>query len=197
MPFTPYHLGPALLIALVFYPFIDIPTFLIANIILDIEPFTIMLTSGSELHGRFHSITLGTGVGLLLAIIVTAYRKYGNSIEIETRLDYNSSIKQTLITSIVGVWLHVLLDAFLYPDLNLFYPFEWNPLLGLFSLPTIQRMCLLSFPLAIMVYLLRVTIIWLRDKRSNSKQLLAEPVDEEPLFIFSEEDLSLNEPEPQ
>jgi hypothetical protein len=48
-----------------------------------------------------------------------------------------------------------------------------------------------------MVYLLRVTIIWLRDKRSNSKQLLAEPVDEEPLFIFSEEDLSLNEPEPQ
>jgi len=199
MPFTPYHLGPALLIALVLYPFIDIPTFLIANIILDLEPLSIMIIGAPlALHGRFHSLTLGTVVGLLLSLIVTVYRKYGKPIDIDTRLDYSSSIKQTVITSLSGVWLHVLIDSFLYPDLNLFYPFQWNPLLGLFNLPTIQRMCLLSFPLAIMVYLLRVTIIWLREKKPINKKILDETVtEEEPLFVFSEEDLSLNEPEPQ
>ena len=42
MLFTPYHFGPGLLIGLVFLSFIDIPTFLTANLIVDIEPFLVL-----------------------------------------------------------------------------------------------------------------------------------------------------------
>ena len=37
MPFTPYHFGPGLFLGLIFLGFIDFPTFLVANIIVDVE----------------------------------------------------------------------------------------------------------------------------------------------------------------
>ncbi len=38
MPFTPFHFGPSAVIALPLNRYIDIPTFLLANIAVDIEP---------------------------------------------------------------------------------------------------------------------------------------------------------------
>lgn len=176
MPFTPYHLGPAILIALITYPVIDLPAFIIANIIIDFEPLVIILT-GSQLplHGKFHSITMGTLLGLLLALIITLFRKHGKSINKRMRLDYKTSTKKTIIASVTGIWFHVILDAFLYDDLNLFYPLRWNPLLGLLQPATIQKACLVSFPLAIIIYLLRVTTKNLKDNLITNKIRIKKP----------------------
>lgn len=177
MPFTPYHLGPALLVALALYPLIDIPAFLLATIVLDLEPFVAILTGNKlPLHGRFHSLTLGTIVGLLVSVTVILYRRYGKPLNIKTRLDHEYTIKQTILTSIAGVWLHTLLDSFLYADLNLFYPLKWSPLLGLLQKESIQQGCIVSFILSVMVYLLRVTTIWLKEKRLTQDSVIAIPV---------------------
>jgi len=37
MPFTLYHLGPALLLGLLFRRRLDLPTFLVANVVVDLE----------------------------------------------------------------------------------------------------------------------------------------------------------------
>jgi hypothetical protein len=72
-----------------------------------------------------------------------------------------------LAASLVGVWGHVILDSFLYDDMSLIYPWRWNPLLGLVSYGTILNVCLISFPLAVIVYLLRVTLMeWVRSGRN-------------------------------
>ena len=42
MPFTPLHLGPALFFGMVLLRYIDLPTFLVANVIVDIEPLVIL-----------------------------------------------------------------------------------------------------------------------------------------------------------
>jgi len=42
MPFTPYHLGPGLFVGLLFLGFIDFPTFLVASVIVDMEPFLVL-----------------------------------------------------------------------------------------------------------------------------------------------------------
>ena len=42
MPFTPYHLGPGLFVGLLFLSFIDFPTFLVASVIVDVEPFMVL-----------------------------------------------------------------------------------------------------------------------------------------------------------
>ncbi|MFW9990322.1 MAG: hypothetical protein ACFFC3_16900, partial [Candidatus Odinarchaeota archaeon] len=61
MPFTPYHLGPGLFIGLLFLSFIDFPTFLIASVIVDIEPFFVLYFNlDYPYHGFFHSFLGGT-----------------------------------------------------------------------------------------------------------------------------------------
>ena len=39
MPFTPFHLGPGLLLGLLLLSYVDLPTFLLASVIVDVEPF--------------------------------------------------------------------------------------------------------------------------------------------------------------
>ena len=75
MPFTPLHLGPALLFGLLFLGFIDFPTFLVANVIVDIEPFLVLaLNLNYPLHGFFHSFLGGTLIAILLAFIMLRIR---------------------------------------------------------------------------------------------------------------------------
>ncbi len=175
MPFTPYHLGPALLVVLSLYPLLDIPAFILATIVLDLEPFFIILTGNNlPLHGRFHSLTLGTIVGLFASLAVILYRRFGKPINIETKLKNESTIKKTILTSIAGVWLHILLDAFLYSDLNLFFPLKWNPLVGLIQIEIIHKLSIITFFFSIVVYLMRLTTIWLKEKRLSQKSIMGE-----------------------
>jgi hypothetical protein len=75
MPFTSYHLGPGLMVGLLFLNFIDFPTFLVASVIVDIEPFIVLFFNlDYPLHGFFHSFLGGTIVALLLTISIFSIR---------------------------------------------------------------------------------------------------------------------------
>ena len=71
MPFTAFHLGPALLIGIILFPFFDLAALLISSIIIDIEPFYVLFfAQGLPLHGFFHTFLGGTIVGVIVAIIL-------------------------------------------------------------------------------------------------------------------------------
>jgi hypothetical protein len=190
MPFTLYHLGPALLVALVFPSILDVKIFLIASIFLDFEPLLIILLNKQiPLHGIFHSITIGTIIGIILSIIINIYLKYVKNVNLQLQFNTSLSLKETVLTTTVGVWQHVILDAFIYDDLNLFYPIKWNPLYGLLTLLTIQKVCVISFALAIIVFFFRRIAKWFEAKASTQKTTLKESKtspEEEPLFIIPE-----------
>ncbi|KKN18678.1 hypothetical protein LCGC14_0953460 [marine sediment metagenome] len=77
MPFTLYHFGPGLLIGLIFLSFIDLPTFLIASLIVDIEPFLVLFFNlNYPLHGFFHSFLGGTIIALILTVIMIKIREF-------------------------------------------------------------------------------------------------------------------------
>jgi len=42
MPFTPFHLGPALGLGLPLRRYVYVPTFILANVIVDVEPFLVL-----------------------------------------------------------------------------------------------------------------------------------------------------------
>ena len=176
MPLTPYHVGPALLVALLLYPVLDIPTFIVASLILDLEPLAVILGYVNwPMHGIFHSITIGTIVGVVLALPMYLIRKYTKPISIGKVTPDERNIKNIIITSVLGVWVHVLLDSFLYADLNLFYPIQWNPLLGLIPEQMIINFCLISLPVAFIIYMIRSTVLtWLRP----TEELYTEPVEQ-------------------
>lgn len=56
MPFTPFHLGPALCLGSPLREYIHAPTLILANVVLDIEPLIMLITGLSyPLYGYLHT----------------------------------------------------------------------------------------------------------------------------------------------
>ncbi|TET72282.1 hypothetical protein E3J39_02725 [Candidatus Bathyarchaeota archaeon] len=137
MPFTPLHLGPALFFGMVLLRYIDLPTFLVANVIVDIEPLVILTfglhrtsSLGLPLHGLLHTFLGGTFVALLLALVMRRMRGYLEPLMRLVGLEQVSSPRSVYAAALSGVYLHILLDSLLYVDIRPFYPFSYNPFLG-------------------------------------------------------------------
>jgi len=131
LPFTPFHLGPALAIGLPIRKYIHAPTFIIANVIIDIEPLlVILLDLNYPLHGYLHTFIGAIIVGLSLGYIVYLLDAMFNNVWNKLLLTPGSStcLRQFLIAGISGTALHVLLDAPLYYDIKPFYPLATNPI---------------------------------------------------------------------
>ena len=156
MPFTPFHLGPALLFGLILFPYLNLPTFVVANVIIDLEPLLVLfLGLPQPLHGPFHSLTLGSAVAFVLALVMHRLGSLWDPFLEFLRLQQPNRFSDTLSAALTGVWFHVLLDAFLYSELRLLYPLEGNPMLNLVSPGAVYGFCFISFPIALIVYLLR------------------------------------------
>jgi membrane-bound metal-dependent hydrolase YbcI (DUF457 family) len=122
-------LGPALLLGLLFLRYIDFPTFLIANVVVDIEPFLVLaLGLNYPLHGFLHTFVGGTIVALILGLTMEGFREPLSQLLSLFKLEQDFSFKSVLLASIIGVYLHILLDSFLYIDIQPFYPAGINPL---------------------------------------------------------------------
>jgi len=160
MPFTPFHWGPSSWIGLLLFKIFDFPTLLIASVIVDFEPFCVFVFNAPwPLHGFLHTFLGGSIVAILTAIILYSLRKPIKRVMAVFKLAQDSSFKKILWTSFFGVYFHLLLDSFLYREMNPFYPFEGNPLLGLFSSPQIYLFCSVSFLVGILLYLIRLAVI--------------------------------------
>jgi len=134
MPFTPYHWGPSLWIGLLFFRIFDFPTLLIASVIVDIEPFCVFFCNAPwPLHGFLHTFLGGSIAAIFTAMICYFLKKPIKKVMSVFKLAQNSSFKKIIWTSFFGVYFHILLDAFLYEEMNPFYPIKGNPFLGLFS----------------------------------------------------------------
>lgn len=153
MPFTPFHWGPALVLGLVF-SFLDLPALLVSSVVLDVEAFTVMfLGFPGPLHGFFHSFFGGSLVAVLVAGVLWVGRKQVEYIMKSTGLEYEFSFKKAVLASFLGVYIHILLDSFLYTDIQPFWPLDWNPFPGLFSSFQVYGFCSICFLLGLVLYL--------------------------------------------
>ncbi|XOA43065.1 MAG: metal-dependent hydrolase [Candidatus Nealsonbacteria bacterium] len=159
MPLTPFHWGPSSWIGLLLFKILDFPTLLIASVIVDIEPFCVLfLNLNYPLHGFFHSFLGGSILAVLAAIILYLLKGKIKKIMAIFKIPQDSSFKKILWTSFFGVYFHLLLDSFLYKEMNPFYPLENNPFFGLFSLQQIYLFCALSFLVGILFYSIKLGI---------------------------------------
>jgi len=127
MPFTPYHFGPGLLIGLLFLSFIDFPTFLIASVIVDIEPFLVLFFNlNYPLHGFFHSFLGGFIIAFILTMIMTKIRELFTPIMSFFKIQQEISFKKIFLASLLGIYIHILLDSPLYTDIRPFFPLDFN-----------------------------------------------------------------------
>jgi len=139
--------------------YVDFPTFLLASIIVDIEPFLVLtLNLNYPLHGFLHSFLGGTLLAFLLAAAMSKVRSALSPSMSFFKLEQKPSSKRILSASLFSVYLHILLDSPLYPDIRPFYPFDFNPLLsnGMFISFDIYTLCTLSFIGGAVIYAIRL-----------------------------------------
>ncbi|MBI2148500.1 hypothetical protein HYU23_02375 [Candidatus Woesearchaeota archaeon] len=125
MPFTPFHLGIALLIWVLFDKYLDISSILLGSVILDVWPFLVLVLGlNYHLHGFSHSFLVALLAGLLFALF---------RFSIKSHFKLKKSFFATIISAVIGTFSHVLLDAPLYNDMIPFWPSIWNPFSGLYT----------------------------------------------------------------
>jgi membrane-bound metal-dependent hydrolase YbcI (DUF457 family) len=162
VPFTPFHLGPALLFGLALFAIFDLPTLLVASVIPDLEPFCVIYFHVSDypLHGFFHSYLGSSILGVLAPFIVYPLRSLLNMLMVAFRIPQKSSFKRILFTSFAGVYFHVFLDSFLYEEMVPFYPFQGNPFINILSSYDSYRVvygfCSITAILGVTLYFYRI-----------------------------------------
>ena len=159
MPFTPFHLGPALFLGLALSVAFDLPALLVASVIPDVEPFCVMYfrVSGYGLHGFLHSYLGSSVLAVSGGIVVYLFGDLLNRVMAAFRISRNSSFKKILFTSFAGVYSHVFLDSFLYGEMDPFYPLQGNPfpdvLSAYGSYSVVYGFCSIAFILGFILYL--------------------------------------------
>lgn len=166
MPLTPLHWGPALLIGLLVFPLLDLPCFLIASVVLDIEPAVLMLLGAPIWHAFFHTYLAATLVGIALVPVV--YFLHG-LLEWLLRLfglEQQKSMPRITVAALLGTNLHVFLDSFLYSEMHPLFPLLGNPFYGLVTYGQVLLLCFVGFVAAIPLYVFQV---WRIRKRRQEK----------------------------
>ena len=132
MPFTPFHFGPALVLGLPFRKYFHAPTFMVANVIVDVEPFLVLLLGlRYPLHGYLHTFLSAFLVGLALGCVMFLLERVLHPLYRVFLLEADNglTLKSFGVAGVFGTCLHVLLDSPLYADIRPFHPLTANPLL--------------------------------------------------------------------
>lgn len=158
MPLTPFHLGPGLLLGILLIDYLDFPTFVIANIIVDWRAALVYigLWAGPR-HGWMH-----TYLGVLFFSPFLIYGTYKLRVELHAVMDTIQLSQETSLTKItasavIGMAISVTIDSFHHPFMEPFMPFQYNPLLGIFSTYEMRLFTFTLFVLSIILLTLHLS----------------------------------------
>jgi membrane-bound metal-dependent hydrolase YbcI (DUF457 family) len=125
MPATPFHLPPNVLVAWPLRHHLDLPSVLLVNLAIDVEPAVAMaLGIVPPPHGPVHTLLGATLVG-----VATGWLLSRGTGRLESVLGgrYDLDRRVAMASGVIGGWLHVLLDSVMYSYLRPFYPLTGNP----------------------------------------------------------------------
>ncbi len=155
MPITPYHFGPSGFIGLALRKYIDVPVFVLANVIVDIEVVIVnLLGAGWPAHRYIHTLLIGAAAGAVCGIAAYPLRHLFKKIMHIIRIPYETGFWKMVISGILGVWFHAIIDAAYHGDVRIFWPSRINPLWRLLTHQQIKAICIGCFFAALILYVI-------------------------------------------
>lgn len=169
MPFTSFHLGPALFLGMLLRKRLHFPTFLIGNVILDVEPLLVLILGLKyPLHGYFHTFLIGSLSGLALGLLMRGLEKPLTVLYRMFLPEYTSpGLNSFLLAGSCGTILHVLLDSPLYDDIRPLYPSAINPFYNPAVVWEILFLCLVTGLLGLVLYVCVLSYHFLLKTRKS------------------------------
>jgi len=169
MPYTPFHFGPSGFIALTFRKWLDIPVFVLANVIVDIEVLVIMLLGiGWPRHRYCHTLLIGAAVGIVWGLAAYPLRNFFKKIMQILHISYKTGFWKMLVSGVLGAWFHVVIDAIYHKDVRMFWPSSAKPLYGLLTRQQVNIICTIFFIPAVILYILAV-IAFVKNNSAKTK----------------------------
>lgn len=143
------------------------PVFVLVNVVVDIEVIVIILLGlGDPVHRYAHTLLGGTVLGILCGLFSQPMRPLFSRWMQLLRLPYKTSLVKAVLTGILGIWLHVFIDALYHRDVRLGWPTDAIPLWRITAhvLPEyrVEHFCVLFFPAVVILYMI---LLALQDKR--------------------------------
>lgn len=152
MPFTPFHMGPGLLVKALLQGSFSLMVFGWAQIIMDVQPLVVLLSGEGHLHGFSHTYIGATLIGLGSALTGKYAAEFGLRFIGQARY-LPISWPVAITSAFIGSFSHVLLDSVMHADVEPFSPFMLdNPFLGFISVGALHKFCLYSGLLGVALY---------------------------------------------
>jgi len=154
MPFTPLHMGPALVIKAVTGRHFSVLVFGIAQVAMDIEPLIGILNGWSVLHGWTHTYLGATLIGIATFLFAPPLcrwilRRWNRELDYHGLSWLRSPEPITRFAAATGAFIgtlsHVLLDSIMHADMLPLRPLSVeNGLLRLISIDALYLGCFVS-----------------------------------------------------
>jgi len=159
MPITPYHFGPSGFIGLLFKRWLDLPVFVLANVAVDLEVAAIVLLQlGHPVHRYAHTLLGGAVVGILWGLLALPLRPWFAGLMRLLHLPYQTGLAKSVLSGVLGVWLHVLIDGIYHRDVRLVWPADatafWRVTSRHLPESRVEDLCVLFFPATVILYLI-------------------------------------------
>lgn len=168
MPFTPYHFGPSGFAGLLLRRWLNVPMFLLVNVLIDVEvPADSYFDPGWPVHQlwHFHTLLIGGLAGAALGLVFYFVKPLRRLCELGMMilgLPQKVRLWPMVTGGALGAWLHVLIDSFYHYDVQIFWPYAKNPMqrwmysqfrVNIRTLQTsVQTICLIFWGLLIVLY---------------------------------------------
>lgn len=159
MPITPLHFGINGTVSSILSSKIDMLSCILANVLLDIQPFLVIFFSlNIELHGLSHSLLFGITACLIF------FTLYGVTVKKIFRI--KKPLSAYLFGGVIGGTIHIILDSFYHSDVKPFYPFSSINFAYLNLSDEIVFLCLMGY----ITFVLALTIRFYSKKVRKNAQ---------------------------
>lgn len=163
MPFTPFHMGPALAVKALAGERFSILMFGLAQVAIDVEPGLGLVLGWDILHGWTHTYAGATAIGALVLVAARPLAQrlldaWNGQLRIhgaprlagDTRVGWGPAAAGAFL----GTYSHVALDSFMHADMRPLAPFaDSNGLLGQVSISTLHAGCVAAGLLGALAWL--------------------------------------------
>ena len=151
MPFTPFHLGPALAVKAAAPRYFSFLVFGLTQVVIDSEVALYILAGGWPVHRLFHTYlgaTLVAAITVVLGrpLLEWAVRLWNRMVAPDgegfLRIEPRIPLVAALSGALIGGYSHVLLDSIMHSDVRPFAPWsDSNALLRLISADHLVLAC--------------------------------------------------------
>ncbi|MDB5340975.1 MAG: hypothetical protein JWN70_6594 [Planctomycetaceae bacterium] len=163
MPFTPFHFGPGFLVKGCAPRQFWLTSFVLANVLIDLEVLYYMHRGEPPLHRYLHTYVGGVAMSVVAALVMFLVARF-----VLARLPDDSTWlrglratparrmwTQSLVAGLLGGVSHILLDSCMHYDMHPFWPFaSGNALAGIVSVGALHVALAITGFFGIIIWLL-------------------------------------------